>query len=115
MVPEKVRIIMFSGEVMPIKHLQMWQAALPGTEFVNLYGPSEITCNCTYYRINRTFEKTEKLPIGDAFPGRTVFLMDDEGKIVTEPGVSGEMLRRRVTGDRILQQPRADSEAVHYV
>ena len=90
-VPEKVRIIMFSGEVMPIKHLQMWQAALPGTEFVNLYGPSEITCNCTYYRINRTFEKTEKLPIGGAFPGRTVFLMDDEGKVVTEPGVSGEI------------------------
>ena len=43
-VPEKVRIIMFSGEVMPIKHLQIWQAALPQTEYVNLYGPSEITC-----------------------------------------------------------------------
>ena len=90
-VPEKVRIIMFSGEVMPIKHLQIWQAALPDAEYVNLYGPSEITCNCTYYRINRTFEKTEKLPIGGPFPGRTVFLMDDEGKVVTEPGVSGEI------------------------
>ena len=90
-VPEKVRIIMFSGEVMPIKHLQIWQAALPQTEYVNLYGPSEITCNCTYYRINRTFEKTDKLPIGGAFPGRTVFLMDEEGKVVTEPGVSGEI------------------------
>lgn len=76
---------------MPIKHLQIWQAALPQTEYVNLYGPSEITCNCTYYRINRTFEKTDKLPIGGAFPGRTVFLMDEEGKVVTEPGVSGEI------------------------
>ena len=90
-VPDKVRMIMFSGEVMPIKHLQIWQAALPDAQYVNLYGPSEITCNCTYYRINRTFEKTEKLPIGGAFPGRTVFLMDDEGRIVTEPGVSGEI------------------------
>ena len=90
-VPEKVRMIMFSGEVMPIKHLQIWQAALPDTQYVNLYGPSEITCNCTYYRINRTFEKTDKLPIGGAFPGRTVFLMDEEGKIVTEPGKSGEI------------------------
>ena len=90
-VPEKVRIIMFSGEVMPIKHLQIWQEALPNAEYVNLYGPSEITCNCTYYRIERKFEKTEKPPIGGAFPGRTVFLMDDEGKIVTEPGVSGEI------------------------
>ena len=90
-VPEKVRLIMFSGEVMPIKHLQIWQAALPDAEYVNLYGPSEITCNCTYYRINRTFEKTEKLPIGGAFPGRTVFLMDEEGNIVTEQGRSGEI------------------------
>ena len=90
-VPDKVRMIMFSGEVMPIKHLQIWQAALPDAQYVNLYGPSEITCNCTYYRINRTFEKTDKLPIGGAFPGRTVFLMDEEGRIVTEPGVSGEI------------------------
>ncbi len=90
-VPEKVRMIMFSGEVMPIKHLQIWQAALPAAEYVNLYGPSEITCNCTYYRINKTFEKTDKLPIGGAFPGRTVFLMDEEGKVVTEPGKSGEI------------------------
>ena len=90
-VPEKVRMIMFSGEVMPIKHLQIWQAALPAAEYVNLYGPSEITCNCTYYRINKTFEKTDKLPIGGAFPGRTVFLMDEEGKVVTEAGKSGEI------------------------
>ena len=90
-VPEEVRIIMFSGEVMPIKHLTMWQDALPNTEFVNLYGPSEITCNCTYYRINRRFEKTEKIPLGLVFPGRTVFLMDEEGRPVKETGGSGEI------------------------
>ena len=90
-VPEKVRMIMFSGEVMPIKHLQIWQAALPDAEYVNLYGPSEITCNCTYYRIDRKFEKTDKLPIGGAFPGRTVFLMDEEGNRITEPGTPGEI------------------------
>lgn len=90
-VPEYVRTIMFSGEVMPIKHLTMWQDAMPETEFVNLYGPSEITCNCNYYRIGRRFEKTEKIPLGSAFPGRTVFLMDDEGKTVTEPGRTGEI------------------------
>ncbi len=90
-VPENIRTIMFSGEVMPIKHLQMWQEALPNTEFVNLYGPSEITCNCTYYRIDRKFEKTDKLPIGKAFPGRTVFLLDDNNQIVTKEGERGEL------------------------
>ena len=69
-VPDKVRMIMFSGEVMPIKHLQIWQAALPDAQYVNLYGPSEITCNCTYYRINRTFEKTEKRRGPDRYRAR---------------------------------------------
>ena len=47
---------------------------------MNLYGPSEITCNCTYYRVKRIFEDDEILPLGKAFDGRKVFLMDDEGK-----------------------------------
>ena len=41
--------VMFSGEVLPIKVLNYWQDKLPETTFVNLYGPTEITCNCTYY------------------------------------------------------------------
>ena len=90
-VPLCLRKVMFSGEVMPVKTINYWMQFFPDALYVNLYGPTEITCNCTYYRINRTFEKTEKLPIGGAFPGRTVFLMDDEGKVVTEPGVSGEI------------------------
>ena len=90
-VPDKIRIIMFSGEVMPVKHLQMWQKALPGTEFVNLYGPSEITCNCTYHRIDHVYEKTETLPIGKPFPGRTVFLVDEKDQRITAPGERGEI------------------------
>ena len=44
---------------MPIKHLNLWMHHLPDTQFVNLYGPTEITCNCTYHIIdrNRTYEK----------------------------------------------------------
>ena len=101
-VPEHVRLVMFSGEVMPVKHLTMWQDALPEAAFVNLYGPSEITCNCTYCRITRRFDKTEKIPIGTAFPGRTVFLADPEAQVpedgavfgprlITQPGEAGEL------------------------
>ena len=90
-VPEKIRMIMFSGEVMPVKHLQIWQKALPQTEFVNLYGPSEITCNCTYHRIDHVYEKTDILPIGKAFPGRTVFLLDENDRIITDKDTRGEI------------------------
>jgi non-ribosomal peptide synthetase component F len=90
-VPDGLRLIMFSGEVMPIKHLRLWQRAVPGAEYVNLYGPSEITCNCTYYRIGKCDESMTKIPIGIPFPGREIILLDPERKLITETGVTGEL------------------------
>ncbi len=90
-VPQAIRMIMFSGELMPIKQLNQWRAYYPDATFVNLYGPTEITCNCTYYVLDREFEETEKLPIGNAFANEKVFLLDDEGHEVTEYNVPGEI------------------------
>jgi len=55
-VPGDVKRVMFSGEIMPAKQLRRWQKALPQAEFINLYGPTEITCNCTYYPVKRIYE-----------------------------------------------------------
>lgn len=90
-VPDTVNKILFSGEAMPAKHLRSWQRALPGAVFVNLYGPSEITCNCTYYRVEHLADEEEKIPIGKAFPGREVFLMDETQKEIPMPGKVGEI------------------------
>lgn len=79
-VPFQVKKIMFSGEVMPAKQLKIWQEALPETKFANIYGPTEITCNCTYHKIDRMVEEGEKLPIGIPFEGRKVFLRHTEEK-----------------------------------
>lgn len=90
-VPSDVKKIMFSGEVMPVKVLRRWQKALPDVEYVNLYGPAEITCNCTFYRIQGEVTEEEKLPIGRAFPGRDVFLLDDNDTEILHPGTVGEI------------------------
>lgn len=91
-VPSAVRQVLFSGEVMPIKHLLKWKAALPQTRFVNLYGPTEITCNCTYYILpDRDFALDETLPIGRAFPNEKVFLLDENDQLVTAPDQAGEI------------------------
>lgn len=90
-VPEYVNKIMFSGEAMPPKQLRMWQEAMPHVRFVNLYGPTEITCNCTYYPITREYGDDEKIPIGNAFPGRKVFLLDEEECEIAVPGRQGEI------------------------
>ena len=89
-VPEKVNKILFSGEVMPIKHLKKWQEKLPNTMFVNVYGPTEITCNCTYYIIDNNKEY-EKIPIGKSFPNEKVFLLDKDNKLITEKNIPGEL------------------------
>ena len=90
-IPEDARIIMFSGEVMPVKQMRLWQQALPQTKFINLYGPSEITCNCTWYPVEREFQDGEVIPAGRAFDGRTVFLLDETGADITESGKTGEI------------------------
>jgi len=91
--PETLRTIMFSGEVMPNKVLNYWRNKLPGVNFVNLYGPTEITCNCLYYKVDRPFNDEDALPIGVAFRNTDILLLDGD-KLITEPGVKGEICVR---------------------
>ncbi|MDC7286754.1 amino acid adenylation domain-containing protein [Blautia schinkii] len=90
-VPASLKRVMFSGETMPIRHLNYWRKYLPEAMFVNLYGPTEITCNCTYYILDREFSPGEMLPIGRAFPNERVFLLDEDGREVTQPEQKGEI------------------------
>lgn len=90
-VPETVNKIIFSGEVMPLKHLNQWMEHLPNTTFINVYGPTEITCNCTYHIIDRKRKYEDKIPIGIPFPNERVILLDENNKEITEPNKSGEI------------------------
>ncbi len=89
--PAFIKRIMFSGETMPIKHLNYWRSYYPDARFVNLYGPTEITCNCTYYEIDKAFEPGDMLPIGKAFPNENVFLLDENDMEITSAGVEGQI------------------------
>ena len=73
--PEYLSLVMFSGEVLAVKDLHYWQKVLPQAQFVNLYGPTEITCNCSYYIVDREFTETETLPIGVPFNNTGLFLL----------------------------------------
>lgn len=90
-VPSEVRRVLFSGEVMPYKHLKAWREALPAAGFVNLYGPTEIVCNCTYYRVRGDEPEDAALPIGSAFGNRLVFLLDDQNCVIRDAGIQGEI------------------------
>ena len=93
-IPDQVRMVMFSGEVMPAPRLKDWMDHLPDTEFINLYGPTEITCNCTFHRIDRARDYSDGIPIGRSFPNEETFLLDAQDREITAPGVTGEICVR---------------------
>lgn len=86
-VPTSLKKVMFSGEVMPVKHLNIWKKYLPDATYVNLYGPTEITCNCAYHVINEEYQDGDVIPIGEAFENERVFLLDEEDRLVL-PGTN---------------------------
>ena len=86
-----LRYIMFSGEVMPVRALNYWMDHVAGARYVNLYGPTEITCNCTYYEIDRRFKDDELLPIGKSFINSRVMLLDENLHTITNTNQVGEI------------------------
>lgn len=91
--PKTIRMVMFSGELMPVKQLRKWRKSLPDIRYINLYGPTEITCNCTWYELDREFEDDELIPVGKPFANEKVFLLDEEDALIeeTSPGMEGEI------------------------
>lgn len=89
--PAHINKVLFSGELMPCKQLAYWRRYYPNALFVNLYGPTEITCNCTYHILTRDYAPGESIPIGVPFPNERVFLLDEADALVTAPNVPGEL------------------------
>ena len=58
--------VLFAGEVMPTKQLNAWRNELPNVEFANLFGPTEVTDICSFYRVTRELSNRESVPIGKA-------------------------------------------------
>lgn len=85
--------ILFAGEVMPMKQLNMWREKFPDTMFANLYGPTETTDICTYYIVDRKFENTETLPIGRHCNNCDVLIIKEDGT-KAEKGEEGELCAR---------------------
>ena len=91
---ESLRTVWFAGEVFPTKQYNYWHHHLPEVTFANLYGPIEITLDCTYYIINKEIPDEEPLPIGYPCRNTDILILDDEDRAVKESGVEGELCVR---------------------
>lgn len=90
---ETLNLVWFAGEVFPTKQFNYWKKTLKHTKFANLYGPIEITLDCTYFIINRDFEDHEPLPIGIPYRNTDVLVITDEDKLAVK-GEEGELCVR---------------------
>ena len=85
--------VLFCGEVMPNKQLNIWRKFLPDVVYANLYGPTEITDACTYYIVNRNFSDDEPLPIGIPMKNTEVLVLNDQDQLVNNNEI-GELCVR---------------------
>lgn len=74
--------VLFCGEVMPNKQLNIWRKFLPDVLYANLYGPTEITDACTYYIVDREFADDEPLPIGIPMANTDILVLNEKNEPV---------------------------------
>ena len=78
---KNVNKVILGGEALLAKHLNTWKKANPNIQYVNLYGPTEVTVDCTYYKIDKDFKDDEAVPIGKACENKEVFILNNENKL----------------------------------
>lgn len=93
--PSRLRTAILGGEALQAKYLNRWRRRLPQVRYVNLYGPTEVTVDCTWYPIEREFADGEPIPIGRPCANKEVFLLDSELRPVP-PGQPGELCVRGI-------------------
>lgn len=93
--PQTLNKVILGGEALGAKQLNIWRAALPEVRYVNLYGPTEVTVDCTWYPIpkDRAFADGDPIPIGTACRNMEVLLLDGELRPVSD-GHVGEICVR---------------------
>jgi amino acid adenylation domain-containing protein len=74
-----LRLVLFAGEVFPVKHLRRLTELWPAPAYYNLYGPTE-TNVCTYSRIPLPIpaDRTEPHPIGAVCAHCAALVLDDQ-------------------------------------
>ena len=102
-----LRVILFAGEVFPLKHLRELRRLWPDPRYLNLYGPTE-TNVCTFYELpsEPNSARSEPYPIGFPCSGDRTIVVDSADRIVPA-GDEGELL---VSGPSVMREYWNESE-----
>ncbi len=95
-----LRLVLFAGEVFPIKYLKLLKSLWLHPRYFNLYGPTE-TNVCTFYEVPHLIpgSQTEPVPIGKACPHCEPLVVSEVGSQVAA-GAEGELC---IAGPSVLE------------
>lgn len=83
--PRFLRKFIFSGENMPIQVFNYWRKYYPEADYIQLYGPTEITGACMYFKVDKEYEKV--IPIGRPFRNTGILLISEDKEIINPDNV----------------------------
>lgn len=91
-----VRYNIFCGEALTGKVLKAWHEANPKMVSFNMYGPTEDTVFCTYYKIDKDnignlLASNDIVCIGKTFSNSGLLLLDEGGQVIQNENVEGEL------------------------
>jgi D-alanine--poly(phosphoribitol) ligase subunit 1 len=90
----RLRHVIAAGEVLPPDVVAAWMELYPHIQFTNMYGPTEITVDCSYHVIRQKPEPGTPIPIGRARRNMELFVRTEDGTLAQQPGAEGELLVR---------------------
>ncbi len=78
-----IRHIWFAGEVFPTSQFNIWYRNFSKeVQFVNLYGPCEITVDCSWYEVTHEMDESEPIPIGRQCENVNVLILNENNQPV---------------------------------
>lgn len=93
---DSVRYNIFAGEALTGKVLKKWHDANSDMVSYNMYGPTEDTVYCTYYKVSKEnidslLVTNDVITIGKTFINNGLLLLDDNDNIIFDRNIEGEL------------------------
>jgi L-proline---[L-prolyl-carrier protein] ligase len=100
-----LRVVIFAGEVFPVKYLSMLMKLVPSPRYLNFYGPTE-TNVCTWHEVVSPDLLSDSLPIGRPLPGVSALIRGEDGG----PTPTGELGELVIGGPTVMHGYWADEQ-----
>ena len=92
---QSLRHFICAGEPLPAQPIATMMEKYPHIQFTNMYGPTEITVDCSYYILtHKPSPQQAAIPIGKARNNMELFVRGEDGHLSQQVGSKGELLVR---------------------